>query len=117
MNIQPDFEVDFTSISLTPQYCHLKNFDARLSSLNCYFSLHVVAPPPKPVDIQTFCNHIIWRNPPNTSCEIVSGYDVQFFDQANNQSVIRHADASGTFYSLNSVDKSSFKLESTSVQV
>ena len=51
------------------------------------------------------------------SCEIISGYDIQFFDRANNQHVIRHLDTSATFYRLNSVDNASFNLESTSVQV
>ena len=51
------------------------------------------------------------------SCEIISGYDIQFFDRANNQHVIRHLDTSATFYRLNSVDNASFSLESTSVQV
>lgn len=75
--------------------------------------------PPKPVDVQSFCSHIVWRNPPNTSYyfDHITGYDVKLADSETKQEVIRRVDSSGTFYSLRQMDDAFLKKDTTVIQV
>ena len=80
----------------------------------CFFSEPL---PPKPVDVQSFCSHVIWRNPPNTSFDDITGYDIRLADPDTNQVIIRRVDSSGTFYSLRQMDDAFLKKETTVIQV
>ena len=75
------------------------------------------APPPPPVHVQGFCSHVVWRNSPNISCDIISGYDIRLVNPAINQNVTRHVDVFATFFSLHPLDDSPLKSQSTTVQV
>lgn len=72
--------------------------------------------PPAPVDVQTSCDLVIWRNAPNTSFEDIDGYDVKLINSATNEELVKHLDASATFYILDDEDET-VKHESTLVQV
>ena len=72
---------------------------------------------PQPVEVQAFCSHVVWRNSPNISCDIINGYDVRLVNPTTNQSVIRRVDASSTFYHLHQIDDAPLKTDSTNVQV
>lgn len=73
--------------------------------------------PPKPVDVQSFCSHIVWRNPPNTSFEDITGYDIRLVDPETHREITRQVDTSATFYSLHQIDDSLLKKDSTVIQV
>ena len=73
--------------------------------------------PPKPVDVQSFCSHILWRNPPNTSFDQITGYDVRLSDPESNEQVTRRVNSSGTFYSLQQMDDAFLKKDTTVIQV
>lgn len=73
--------------------------------------------PPKPVDVQSFCSHVVWRNPPNTSFDQITGYDVRLSDPESNEQVTRQVDSSGTFYSLQQMDDAFLKKDTTVIQV
>ena len=89
----------------------------KLCSYLCWLHTSMyTAPPPSPVHVQAFCSHVVWRNFPNVSCDIISGYDVRLVNPAINQNVTRHVDALATFYSLHSLDDSPLKRESATVQ-
>ena len=76
----------------------------------------VSAPIPPPVDIQTFCDLVVWRNAPNISYDDITGYDIRLVNSAINKEVVTHVDASAMFYSLEELDKT-LKSELTFVQV
>ncbi|MCG8625294.1 MAG: hypothetical protein MJE68_25255, partial [Proteobacteria bacterium] len=75
---------------------------------------HNIERPPAPVDIQTFCSFIIWRNAPNSSYEDITGYEIKLINSATNEESSISLDASATFYNLK--DKV-LKQESTFIQV
>ena len=70
--------------------------------------------PPAPVDVQTTCDLIIWRNAPNISYDDIIGYDIQLVNSATKEERILHLEASATFYIL---EDETFKHESTFLQV
>ena len=73
-------------------------------------------PLPPPVDIQTSCDLVVWRNAPNISDDHISGYEIRLVNQAaDNLSVIINLDASETFYSLDNLNE--YKSELTLIQV
>ena len=76
----------------------------------------VSEPPPPPVDIQSSCDLVTWHNAPNISYDDITGYDIRLINSATNKEVIRHLDASATFYILDQEDET-LKHESTIVQV
>ena len=73
--------------------------------------------PPPPVDIQTTCNLVIWRNAPNISSDVIVGYEVRFVNPDRNEEVVKHLDASATFYSLDKLEDEVLQSVSTFVQV
>ena len=73
--------------------------------------------PPAPVDVQTSCNLIIWRNAPNISYEDIIGYEIKLINLANNEEVMIDLDASATFYDLDELEDETIKHESTFIQV
>ena len=92
---------------------------------NIYFDIcaecyrPVPEPLPPPVDIQTSCDLVVWRNAPNTSYEDITGYEIQLINSAtNNEEVIisDYLNASATFYSLDWLNET-LKKETTFVQV
>ena len=74
-----------------------------------------VPPPPPPVDIQTSCDLVTWRNAPNISYDDITEYDIRLVNIAKYEEVIR-VDASATFYSLHEINETFF-IEPTTVQV
>lgn len=73
-------------------------------------------PPPPPVDIQTSCDQVVWRNAPNISYDDITGYEVRFVNNATNEETIKRLDSSATFYKLDELN-TALKNGSTSVQV
>jgi hypothetical protein len=76
-------------------------------------------PLPPPVDIQTSCDLVVWRNAPNISYEDITGYEIKLLNLAtNNEEVIisDYLNASATFYSLHWLNET-LKSGSTFVQV
>ena len=73
--------------------------------------------PPAPVDIQTFCDLVVWRNAPNISYGDITGYEIKLINLATNEEVNISLDASATFYSLNELEDEILKHESTLMQV
>lgn len=76
----------------------------------------VSEPPPPPVDIQTSCDQVMWRNAPNISCDDITGYEVRLVNNATNEERIKRLDSSATFYKLDELNNT-LKNESISVQV
>ena len=72
---------------------------------------------PAPVDVQTSCNLIIWRNAPNISYEDIIGYEIRLINLVNNEEVMIDLDASATFYNLDELENETIKHESTFIQV
>ena len=69
-----------------------------------------------PVDIQTSCDLVTWRNAPNISYFDITGYEIQFINSATSEELTEHVDASATFYNLNNLNET-FKSDLTYVQV
>ena len=70
-----------------------------------------------PVDIQTSCNVVVWRNAPNISYEDIIGYRIQLINSDIEEVIISdYLDASATFYNIDELNET-FKSESTFVQV
>ena len=57
-----------------------------------------------------------WHNAPNISYDDITGYDIRLINLATNEEVIRHLDASSTFYVFDH-EGETLKHESTIVQV
>ena len=81
----------------------------------------VSEPLPPPVDIQTSCDLVVWRNAPNISYDDITGYIIEIFliNSATNDEEIIFSDylnASATFYSLDGLNET-LKIETTFVQV
>ena len=72
--------------------------------------------PSSPIDIQAFCDLIVWRNAPNISYDDIDGYDIRLLSQATNEEVVIRLDTSATFYSLDQLNET-LKHESTFIQV
>ena len=94
---------------------------------NIYFDIYaecyrpVPEPLPPPVDIQTSCDLVVWRNAPNISYEDITGYVIEIFlinSATNDEEVIitDYINASATFYSLDGLNET-LKKETTFVQV
>ena len=80
--------------------------------------MKVSKPPIAPVDIQTSCDLVAWRDAPRISYEEIDGYHVQFVNSARDKEVTIHLDASATFYSLHELNEVLKKqLSMTYVQV
>lgn len=69
-----------------------------------------------PLEVQGYCSHINWRNPPDTSCKDISGYDMRLYNPDTGLDVTRRVDIQGTFYNLLAIDEP-LKNYSTIVQV
>lgn len=88
--------------------------------VECYRQISEPLPPP--VDIQTSCDLVVWRNAPNISYEDITGYMIQLIisdvEKVNISDYVRiyFVDASATFYSLDGLDET-LKSESTFIQV
>ena len=83
-----------------------------------YSGCRTVLPLPPPVDIQTSCDLVVWRNAPNISYEDITGYEIQFLiNSAAKEEVNISLDASATFYSLDKIEDETLKHESTLIQV
>ena len=79
----------------------------------------VSEPLPPPVEIQTSCDLVVWRNAPNISYDDITGYMILLNDSATNDEeiIIRdYLNASATFYSLDGLNET-LKKETTFVQV
>jgi hypothetical protein len=59
----------------------------------------------------------VWRNPPNTSFDQITGYDVKLADPETHEEATRRVDSSGTFYSLQQMDDAFLKKDTTVIQV
>ena len=70
--------------------------------------LYFIELPPAPVEIQTFCTVIIWRNAANISNYDVIGYEIQLVNSVSNEREFRFVDASATFYKLDPVNDKYF---------
>ena len=84
-----------------------------------YSGCRTVLPLPPPVEIQTSCDLVVWRNAPNISYEDITGYEIQLINSATNDEKVMITDylnASATFYSLDWINET-FRSESTFVQV
>ena len=73
--------------------------------------------PPAPVDIQTSCDLVVWRNAPNITYEDITGYEIKLINMATNEEANISLDASATFYSLDKLEDEIFKHELTLIQV
>ena len=80
-------------------------------------SIKSIELPPAPVDIQTFCSLIIWRNADNITYEDITGYEIKLINMATNEEVNISLDASATFYSLDKLEDETLKHEATMIQV
>ena len=76
---------------------------------------HTIELPPPP-DVQTFCDLIFWRNAPNISYDDITGYQIRLVNSVTNKEMIKHLDASATFYNLDKLN-GTFKSDLTYVQV
>ena len=76
----------------------------------------VLEPPPPPVDIQASCDLVVWHNAPNISYDVITGYDIRLVNNVTNKEVVKHLDASATFYSFDELNET-LKTESSFVQV
>ena len=65
----------------------------------------VSEPPPPPVDIQTCCDLVVWRNAPNISYGDITGYDIRLINSAKNREVVSRVQASAMFFSLERLSK------------
>ena len=77
---------------------------------------HQPEPLPPPVDIQTSCDLVVWRNAPNISYDDIIGYEIQFINSVTNEKVTKLLDSSATFYNLNNLNET-FNIDLTYVQV
>ena len=73
--------------------------------------------PPAPVDIQTSCDLVVWRNAPNITYEDITGYEIKLINLATNEEANISLDVSATFYSLDELEDEIFKHELTLIQV
>ena len=69
-----------------------------------------------PVDIQTSCDLVVWRNAPNISYNDITGYEILLVNSATNEIITDSLDASATFYNLDNLNET-LKNYTTSVQV
>ena len=79
----------------------------------------VSGPLPPPVDIQTSCDLVVWRNAPNISCDDITGYEIVLINSATSDEeviITDYSNASATFYSLDWLNET-FRSELTFVQV
>ena len=67
--------------------------------------MKVSKPPIAPVDVQTSCDLVTWRDTPNTSYEEIVGYHVLFVNSAMDKEFIIHLHPSATYYSLHELNK------------
>ena len=80
--------------------------------------MKVSKPPIAPVDVQTSCDLITWRDAPSISYEEVDSYHVLFVNSARDKEFTIHLDASATFYRLHELKEVLKKqLSMTYVQV
>ena len=73
-------------------------------------------PLPPPVDIQTSCDLVVWRNAPNISYDDITGYAILLNNSATNDEEVIILNASATFFSLDGLNET-LKRETTFVQV
>ena len=76
----------------------------------------VSEPPPPPVNIQSSCDLVTWHNAPNVSFDDIIGYEIRLSNSARSKEVVKHLNASATFYKLDELSET-LKSELTSVQV
>ena len=59
----------------------------------------------EPVDVQTSCDLVTWRDSPSISYEEIDSYHVQFVNSAKDKEFTIHLDASATLYSLHELNE------------
>ena len=80
--------------------------------------MKVSKPPMVPVDVQTLCDLVTWRDSPSISYEEIDGYHVQYVNNARDREFTIHLDASATFYNLHDHELNEIlKKELTYIQV